>query len=308
MKRFTLALLLALVASAVVAQPARNISSSTHPVTANVALAYDGTTGHLAKQAIAVLPKISTVAQLPACSASYFGAIASITDGNGATDCTVGLSTTDVACECNGTNWVARYTGTADTAAYVLITKAGQQSVTASGAGNDVTLVAADDVILTPTDDLTATVGNDANISTTAGNIGITAGGTTQDITLTAVDDVVLAPTGDLTGTVGAAVAVTTTAGAITLTAGGTTQDISLVSVDQVILDGEGGADEVTIDAGSTTIIGGLRLTGASAPPVACAAGTGGTIYFDSDISKLCVCNGTNYVLVDDATTTTGCS
>lgn len=50
------------------------------------------------------------------------------------------------------------------------------------------------------------------------------------------------------------------------------------------------------------------QLAGSSAPPVACAGGTAGTIYFDSTISKLCVCNGTNYVLVDDATTTTGCS
>lgn len=50
------------------------------------------------------------------------------------------------------------------------------------------------------------------------------------------------------------------------------------------------------------------QLVGTSAPPVACAGGTAGTIYYDSDINKLCVCNATNYVLVDDATTTTGCS
>lgn len=50
------------------------------------------------------------------------------------------------------------------------------------------------------------------------------------------------------------------------------------------------------------------KLTGASAPPVACAAGTAGTSYFDSDIAKTCICNGTNYVLANDDTTTTGCS
>ena len=55
--------------------------------------------------------------------------------------------------------------------------------------------------------------------------------------------------------------------------------------------------------------LGYVRLDGAlTAPPAACAAGTKGTIYFDVDINKLCICNGTNYVLANDATTTTGCS
>jgi len=263
-----------------------------------------------------VHPKILTVATLPTCNAALFGAIASITDGAGATDCTTGASTTDVACECNGSAWAARYTGTADTSAYVLITAAAQQSVTASGAGNDVTLTAADDVILVPADALTATVGGAVAVTTTAGAITLTAGGTTQDITLVSVDDIILTPADDLTAnptglvniTPGESFAVTTTAGGITLTAGGTTQDISLISVDQVILDGEGGADEVTIDAGSTTIIGAFKLTASSAPPVACAAGTEGTYYVDSDIHKPCYCNGTAYVLASDDTTTTGCS
>lgn len=281
MKRFTLALLLALSASAVVAQPARNISSTTHPVTANVALAYDGTTGHLVKQAVAVLPKISNVADLPTCSAAYFGAIASVTDGNGATDCTTGLSTTDVACECNGSAWVARYTSVADTSAYVLITKAGQQSVTASGAGNDVTLVAADDVILLPTDDLTVTAGNDVAISTTAGNVGITAGGTTQDITLTAVDDLILAPADALTVT-GASATINAAAGNVEITVG---------------------ENSVAIGTGVA-----FRIVGGTAPPVACGAGVKGAIYFDTDVNKMCVCNGTNYVLMNDDSTTTGCS
>lgn len=51
-----------------------------------------------------------------------------------------------------------------------------------------------------------------------------------------------------------------------------------------------------------------FKLVGAAAPLIACAAGSKGNVYYDSDINKLCVCNGTNYVLVDDATTTTGCS
>ncbi len=45
-----------------------------------------------------------------------------------------------------------------------------------------------------------------------------------------------------------------------------------------------------------------------SAPPNTCAAGTEGSTYTDSDIHKRCICNGTNYVLMNDDTTTTGCS
>jgi hypothetical protein len=243
--------------------------------------------------AIAVAPVKSNVADLPACNAARFGAIASITDGNGATDCTVGGSTTDVACECNGSAWTARYTSTADTSAYVLITKAGQQAITASGAGNDITLTSADDLIFasadflpTTTGTFVAAVGTTASITTTAGPISLTAGGTTQDITLTSVDDVILAATDD-----------TTVAG-----------DQLAVNTTTIVLDAGGGADEVSIAAGSVTVTGSLVLPIASAPPAACAAGTKGAIYYDSDINKLCICNATAYVLVDDATTTTGCS
>jgi hypothetical protein len=45
-----------------------------------------------------------------------------------------------------------------------------------------------------------------------------------------------------------------------------------------------------------------------SAPPVACSASTITTKYWDSDIGKVCQCNGTNYVLTTDFATTTGCS
>lgn len=198
-----------------------------------------------------------------------------------------------------------------------ITTTAGNVTFTAGGTTQDASLISTDDVFLTPDDALVAIAGGATTITSTAGTVAIassagavtvTAVGATNDITLTATDDVVLAPTDALTGTVGGAVAVTTTAGAITLTAGGTTQDISLISVDQVILDGEGGADELTIDAASTTVIGAFKLTGSSAPPVACAGGTAGTLYYDSDINKMCLCTGTNYVLIDDQSTTTGCS
>lgn len=62
-------------------------------------------------------------------------------------------------------------------------------------------------------------------------------------------------------------------------------------------------------NATGTVLLGTLaRIVPSSAPPVACAAGTEGTIYVDSDIHKACICNATNYVLMNDDTTTTGCS
>jgi hypothetical protein len=79
-------------------------------------------------------------------------------------------------------------------------------------------------------------------------------------------------------------------------------------AVTSAVVDAAGGADELTVAAGSSTFIGAVKLTGAAAPPVACAAGTVGTIYVDSDIAKACICNGTNYVLMNDDSTTTGCS
>lgn len=245
MKLFKLALALALVFSAGAwAQHTvpRLVSTSSSPVTVGSSPAYTSVDGTTVEPAIAITPVKSNVADLPTCNAERFGAIASVTDGNGATDCTVGGSTTDVACECSGTAWTARYTSTADTSAYVLITKAGQQSLTASGAGNDITLTSVDDVILAATDD-------------------------------------------------------TTVAG-----------DQFAVNTTTAVIDAGGSTDEVTIAAGSTTIVGAFKLTASSAPPVACSAGTEGTYYVDSDIHKPCYCNGTNYVLASDDTTTTGCS
>jgi hypothetical protein len=75
-----------------------------------------------------------------------------------------------------------------------------------------------------------------------------------------------------------------------------------------LVIDAAGGADEVTIATASTTIVGAFKLTASTAPPVACAAGTEGTVYVDSDIHKICICNATAYVLANDDSTTTGCS
>lgn len=61
-----------------------------------------------------------------------------------------------------------------------------------------------------------------------------------------------------------------------------------------------------TVSGTTGTFTGAFKLAGAAAPPVACAAGTAGTIYYDSDVNELCVCNASGYVQIDDMTT--GCS
>ncbi len=278
-----------------------------------------------------VIGKTMTVATMPACnSPKNFGLV---TDATNATTLGAGGGSAAVWVTCASGSWaIDEVAAVSDLSAYLPVsgTTAAAIVIQGSGAGNDISLITVDDLFLTPTDALTAAVGGDVAVTTTAGAIGLTAGGTTQDITLTSVDDVILVPADALTATVGGAVAVTTTAGAIGLTAGGTTQDITLTSVDDVILaatddttiagdafgvntttaviDAGGGADEITVAAASTTVTGSLILPIASAPPAACASGTKGTIYYDSDINKLCVCNATAYVLVDDSSTTTGCS
>ena len=122
--------------------------------------------------------------------------------------------------------------------------------------------------------------------SSEAAQVGIEATGAGNDVTLTAADDVILAAT-DATTVAGDQFAVNTTT---------------------VVIDAGGTADEITVAAGSTTVLGTLILPIASAPPAACAAGTKGAVYYDSDINKLCICNATNYVLANDDRTPTGCS
>lgn len=259
-----------------------------------------------------------TVAQLGACQNAR--AFALVTDATNATTLGAGGGSANVFVSCATGSWaIEEVAAVSDLTGYVLDTEAAQVAIEATGAGNDVTLTAADDVILSPADALTAVAGGAVTLTGTvgavaieasAGAVTVTAVGATNDVTLTAADDVIFAPTDALTATVGGAAAVTTTAGAITLTAGGTTQDISLISVDQVIVDGAGGDDELVIDDDSVAVgaAAAFYVAIAAAPPVACAAGTKAALYYDSDINKICICNGTNYVLINDDSTTTGCS
>lgn len=234
-----------------------------------------------------VIGKTMTVASLPTCnSPKNFGLV---TDATNATTLGAGGGSAAVWVTCASGSWaIDEVAAVADLSGYLPVsgTTAAQVVVQVSGAGNDVSLIASDDVILTPTDALTATVGGAVAVTTTAGAIGLTAGGATQDITLTSVDDVILAATDD-----------TTVAG-----------DQFAVNTTTAVIDAGGGADEISVAAGATTLLGQLVLPIASAPPAACGAGTKGSIYYDSDINKLCLCNGTNYVLVNDDSTTTGCS
>jgi hypothetical protein len=248
------------------------------------------------------------------------------------TNCSTKISCASTGTEtvrlvCDGTTYRAinATAEAADLGDYVLVTKAGQQSVTASGAGNDVALVAADDVLLTPTDALTVAAGGAASIVTTAGAVTITAGGTTQDVTVNSIDDIFLNATDASTISGYIVLANTTTTAIINAAAGGDELTVAEDSVSTLgefyavstdtgslvsVVDGE---VEIQSDgtislSGATTVTGGLRPAPASAPPVACAAPVKGTMYFDGDINKLCICNGTAYVLANDDSTTTGCS
>lgn len=241
-----------------------------------------------------LIGRTATVTTLPACNGTKQMAL--VTDATNATTLGAGGGSASVWVSCATGSWaIEEVAAVSDLSGYVQDSEDAAVSITATGAGHDVSLIAADDVFLTPTDALTAVAGGNTTITSTAGTVAIassagavtvTATGATNDVTLTATDDVILAATDDTT-VAGDNVSVTSTT--VTLNPGGSTVELALA-------------------AGSSTFLGSLILPIASAPPAACASGTKGTIYYDSDINKLCLCNGTNYVLVNDDSTTTGCS
>ena len=236
-----------------------------------------------------VIGKTMTVAGLPACNSDKnFGLV---TDATNATTLGAGGGSARVWVKCVSGTWtIQEVAAVADLSAYLPVsgTTAAPIVIQNSGAGNDVSAIALDDLFLTPGDALVAVAGGNTTITSTAGTVAISSSagsvtigavGATQDVTVSATDDVILSPTD-------------------ALTLSGTTST----------LNAGGGAVEVSVAADSVAIIGAFKLTKSSAPPVACAAGTEGTVYLDSDIHKLCVCNATAYVLVNDDSTTTGCS
>lgn len=87
--------------------------------------------------------------------------------------------------------------------------------------------------------------------------------------------------------------------------AGGT---VGLIDMGQtsIVLDAVGNTDEMTIGANSVTFGSNTEIYPpiGSAPPVACAAGKAGAIYYDSDLNEPCFCNGTDWKKFSDAATT----
>lgn len=241
-----------------------------------------------------LIGRTATVTTLPACNGTKQMAL--VTDATNATTLGAGGGSASVWVSCATGSWaIEEVAAVSDLTGYLETsgTKAAQISIEATGAGNDVSLVAADDVILTPAGDLTAVAAAGVTVTATAGTMAlassagavtVTAVGATNDVTLTAADDVILAATDD-----------TTVAG-----------DQFAVNTTTAVVDAGGGADEITVAAGSTVFVGLVQITKAAAPPVACAAGYEGGLYVDSDTHLLCVCNATGWVQVADGTT--GCS
>lgn len=64
--------------------------------------------------------------------------------------------------------------------------------------------------------------------------------------------------------------------------------------------------NELTISGGSTSLIlkeDILKLSPVSTPPETCSATWNGAIYYDNDVSRMCFCDGTNWLQIDDSTT-----
>lgn len=221
------------------------------------------------------------------CNANTEGKMYRVVDASSLGDCdTTGGGTVSALCLCDNLSFVPIAVDTDLAASYVPVTKNGQQSVSATGAGNDVTVNAADDVILVPTDALTVTPGGAAAITTTAGAITLTAGGTTQDISLVSVDDVILTPTGSLTATAAdGTIGVTTT----------------------FAVDAAGGADEFGVGDGFLGLVG-CNFLGAAANTTGktCDAGAECDSFWDTTAHAICYCNGTAWKIGTDGTT--GCT
>lgn len=214
----------------------------------------------------------------------------------------------------------------------------GQQMITATGAGNDITLstlVSGDDIIAQAGGDIslesgaagaTAIVtetaaslfGPSGLVEVTVSDAGVQARSTADSTAMTfdtSGEDAevhINANGGGGRVLIGANDA---TSGTVALSATGTGGQVTATAGDRVDIDA---ATSVSLASGTNSIwvysasgaevTGAFRLMPSAAPPVACAVDTVGTIYVDSDINRACFCNGTNYVLMEDFSTTTGCS
>lgn len=225
-----------------------------------------------------------TVAKLPtaACTAGNIeNNLFIVTDGDDASDCTSGGGTAAALCICDGGVFVPVSSVIAgDLSDYVPVTKAGQQSITATGAGNDITFTAPDTIVfaIAPFKSLIASSSSDTFFLESTG-------ATDSEVSLVASN------AADASDSAMVAVYSEDDAAAVLLQAGNSAR----LAVDQA--------------SGMISVIaGGFRGYADTAPPYACDAAHEGVEYFDTDIKKKCICNGTAYVLANDDTTTTGCS
>lgn len=230
----------------------------------------------------------TTVAQLPTCTAGRNGRIWIVRDGQSMVDCSVGGANpgTIAVCVCSNLTFVPLAAATVEdlAASYVPLSAAEQSIVGTSsvqiGDGSGAVEVS----IYPDAVDIQGGTSFDLHMDDNEFEVDLAADNSSFDV------------------------AVGGAGSYWQLIADGLNSTGSLQAKTSVGLNVNGGAAEVSVTSASTTISGAFRLTPSTAPPVACSAGTEGTEYFDSDIHKKCVCNGTNYVLANDDSTTTGCS
>lgn len=268
--------------------------------------------------------KADTVTSLGPCNAGREDRIALVTDATSAVVLGAGGGAVNVWVRCISGTWtIQEVAAVTDLTGYVPVSKAGQQSIAATGAGNDITLTtlaSGDDLIFVAGDDLTFYTGDSAggkmdfyfggDGSMTLDNNGLTANGVYSAVSMILQADSA-ADAGNSKLQVNAddgadsnAIILTSTAATATVTAAITVDGTNSA----VAVDAAGGVDELgvadkVVSVAATVM---LRLVQQATPPAACAAGTEGGLYLDADTHLLCVCNATGWVQVADGTT--GCS
>lgn len=244
-----------------------------------LALAALALSPHLARGQSLLIPEqiLRIKAANLVCNAANDGKLYRAFDQSAADDCdTTGGGTVSALCLCDNLSFVPLVTTATDLAAYVPVTKAGQQALTATGAGNDIKLTAADTIVL-------SIAGLSSLVASSGGDnfVLFTSGATNSELNISAGNDA----------------------------DGLDTAALSLYSEDDAAtftmeLSNTGPKLSAEQSTGLVTVSrAGFRISPTAAPTVACAGGTEGTLYLDSDTHLLCVCNGTGYVQVADGTT-----
>lgn len=249
------------------------------------------------------------------CNANTEGKMYRVVDASSHGDCDpTGGGTVSALCLCDNLSFVPIAVDTDLAASYVPVTKAGQQSITATGAGNDVTITAEDGVFMYAGGG--AEVGGYLNLSPTTTGLYLATGGEgfyaqenlagieAPAISVDAaggVDEIVITEgVTTVTGALNTAAANGSYTAAIDVNVGVDFATVSLTATDGSDTSG------FTVEPSGSRFSGLVRLVPAATPPAVCAAGTEGGLYLDSDTHLLCVCNATGWVQVADGTT--GCS